>query len=132
MDIALCAIDTKKRTLEYAGANNPLYIIRNGELIQTKPDKLAIGGIEHDDQKYTTQTIQLEKGDVFYVFSDGYADQFGGPKGKKFMYKQFKETLCNIALLNLGEQKAKLDEIIEHWKGSYEQVDDILVIGAKV
>ena len=105
MDLALCAVDIKNGKLEYAGANNPLYIIRGDELIQTKADKFAIASFEDGVKQYTTHEFELQKGDVIYVFSDGYADQFGGVKGKKFMYKQFRDLLRVIKDLPLEEQK---------------------------
>jgi serine phosphatase RsbU (regulator of sigma subunit)/CHASE3 domain sensor protein len=132
MDIALCAIDYKNMQLDYAGAYNPLYIIRNGEILITKGDKFAIGSFEPGAKHFNTQSISLEKGDVIYVFSDGYADQFGGLKGKKFMYRQFRETLFSIKDLPMDEQRALLDQKIEAWKGSFEQVDDILIIGVRI
>jgi len=96
----------------------------------TKADKFAIGSMT--GEKYVNHTINLQKGDVIYVFSDGYADQFGGPKGKKFMYKRFRELLKSVIDKSMEEQKVILDEEIESWKGLYEQVDDILVIGIKI
>jgi serine phosphatase RsbU (regulator of sigma subunit)/HAMP domain-containing protein len=132
MDLALCAIDPEKRTLEFAGANNPLYLVRNGELIQTKPDKLAIGGMDHGAHKYKNHQVEVASDDIIYIFSDGYADQFGGEKGKKFMYKQFKETLKEIAPLPMNKQRDELNRIIENWRGIYEQIDDILIIGVKL
>jgi serine phosphatase RsbU (regulator of sigma subunit)/HAMP domain-containing protein len=132
MDLALCALDYDKLTLEYAGANNPLYIIRNGEILQTKADKFPIGGFEVGEKEYTNNTLQLEKGDTIYIFSDGYADQFGGKVGKKFMYKQFRDLLLDMQSLEMEAQRDKLQSVIEDWRGSYEQVDDILVIGVKV
>ena len=132
MDIALCAIDYKRMQVDYAGAYNPLYIIRNGEIIITKGDKFAIGSFEPGEKHFKTESISLEKGDLIYVFSDGYADQFGGLKGKKFMYRQFRETLLSIKDLPMDEQRALLDQKIEAWKGSFEQVDDILIIGVRI
>ena len=132
MDIALCAIDYKRMQVDYAGAYNPLYIIRNGEIIITKGDKFAIGSFEPGEKHFKTESIPLEKGDLIYVFSDGYADQFGGLKGKKFMYRQFRETLLSIKDLPMDEQRALLDQKIEAWKGSFEQVDDILIIGVRI
>ena len=131
MDVALCGIDFDNKTLEYAGANNPLYIIRNDEIMITKADKVAIGST-YTDHKYTNHTIQLEEGDSIYVFSDGYADQFGGSKGKKFMYRQFRDVLKSMKGKNMAEQKVILEQKLEEWKGKYEQVDDILVIGVKL
>jgi len=133
MDIALCVIDFKTLEIEYAGAYNPLYIIRNGELIEYKSDKFAIGShMEYPDRKYTNNVIQAEKNDMFYIFSDGFADQFGGGKGRKYMYKQFKEYLTSIAHLPLEEQKQLLDEENNNWRGKEDQVDDIIVIGFKI
>lgn len=132
MDLALCSIDKENRALEFAGANNPLYIIRNQQIIQIKPDKFAIGAFEPGTKKYTNHKVKLEKDDLIYIFSDGYADQFGGVKGKKFMYKQFKDLLLSISTLPVQEQRLKLEATIEKWKGTFEQVDDILVIGVKV
>jgi len=132
MDVALCSIDIKKNILEYAGANNPLYLIRDGELTQTKADKHAIASFEDGQHEYTKHSLELQKGDVIYIFSDGYADQFGGLKGKKFMYRQFRETLLSIIDLPMKEQRQILDDRIEEWKGNFEQVDDILVIGVKI
>ena len=132
MDIAICSIDHKKMLLEYSGAYNPLYLVRDNEILITKGDKFAIGSFNPYTKSYTTHKIPLLKGDVIYVFSDGYADQFGGVNGKKFMYKQFRETLLSIQALKMEEQGLTLEKKIEEWKGSYEQVDDILVIGVKI
>ena len=132
MDIAICSIDNKKMLLEYSGAYNPLYIVRDNEILITKGDKFAIGSFNPYTKSYTTHKIPILKGDIVYVFSDGYADQFGGNNGKKFMYRQFRETLLSIKDLSMPEQKRVLDQKIENWKGSYEQVDDILVIGVKI
>jgi sigma-B regulation protein RsbU (phosphoserine phosphatase) len=132
MDISLCMIDFKTNELEFAGANNPLYLVRNGELFTYKADKNAIGSYgEYPDKKYTNHEIKLQKDDVIYIFSDGYADQFGGPKGRKFMYSNFKELLTKLAPLSVEEQQIKLDDEFEQWRGKEVQVDDILVIGIK-
>jgi serine phosphatase RsbU (regulator of sigma subunit) len=130
MDMALCSIDRENMVLKYAGANNPLYILRDNEIHITKADKFAIGSFSQE--KYNTKEIPLQKGDLIYVFSDGYADQFGGAKGKKFMYKRFRELILSIQNLSMDEQRKKLHESIESWKGSFEQIDDILVIGVRV
>ncbi|MEO6883732.1 MAG: SpoIIE family protein phosphatase [Bacteroidia bacterium] len=133
MDLALCAINYKKMELQYAGAYNPLYIIRNNELIQTKADKFPIGYYASDVEKhYTNHTIKLEKGDCIYIFSDGYADQFGGVNGKKFMVNNFRQLIFNIHQHPIQEQKHLLNKTIEEWRGNHEQVDDIMVIGIKV
>lgn len=132
MDLALCAISKDFRSLEYAGANNPLYIVRDGDIIVTKADKFAIASFEEGEQHYTNHQFELKEGDLVYIFSDGYADQFGGVKGKKFMYRQFRELLVSIMDEPMYKQKEILDKKIESWKGSFEQVDDILVIGVRI
>jgi serine phosphatase RsbU (regulator of sigma subunit) len=132
MDMAICAISKDGKTLEYSGANNPLYLIRDEELIITKADKFAIASFNHGDQQYQNHQFEVKKGDILYVFSDGYADQFGGAKGKKFMYRQFRELLMHIKNKPMNEQKEILNSKLEDWKGEYEQVDDILVIGVRI
>jgi serine phosphatase RsbU (regulator of sigma subunit)/HAMP domain-containing protein len=132
MDLALCAISKDFKTLEYAGANNPLYLVRDGEITVTKADKLAIASFEDGKHHYTNHEFELKKGDLVYIFSDGYADQFGGVKGKKFMYRQFRELLVSIKDEPMDKQKEILNQKIEDWKGTFEQVDDILVIGVRI
>ena len=133
MDLSLCSFDPKTLELQYSGAFNPLYIIRDNELGQIKADKFPIGSyFEGEPQHYTNHVIQLQKGDYVYIFSDGYADQFGGPKGKKYMYKQFRDYLLELAGKKMDAQRNFLNNNIEHWKGSLEQVDDILVIGLHI
>ena len=133
MDLALCCYDKKTNELQYAGAFNPLYLLRKGEVNQIKADKFAIGSYYEDSsRKYTNHTIQLQSKDYVYVFSDGYADQFGGPKGKKFMYKRFRDYLLTLDGKSMNAQKDFLNDTIEDWKGSLEQIDDILVIGMHV
>jgi len=133
MDIALCAINYKKSTMEFAGANNPLWIIREGKIIEIPGDKFPVGefmGIEL--QQFTNHEWELQRNDRIYIFTDGYADQFGGPKGKKFKYRQLQELLLEIHLKPMAEQKAILDATIGQWRGDLEQVDDILVIGIRI
>lgn len=132
MDLSLVAIDYDKMILEYAGANNPLYLVRNNEFTIVKADKFAIGSFEPGTKKYTNHKIELKKGDIIYLFSDGYADQFGGSKGKKFMYKNFRNELLDIHQLEMEKQKDYLHDKMIEWQGSFEQVDDILVIGIRV
>jgi serine phosphatase RsbU (regulator of sigma subunit) len=129
MDIALCNISDT--TLQYAGANNPLYHISNGQLNEIKPSKQSIGK-QDTAEPYQNTSIPATSGDVFYLFTDGFADQFGGPKGKKFKYKPFKELLLTIHSKPMAEQKQLLDEAIEKWKGNLEQVDDICIIGVTI
>ncbi|MCW9041063.1 MAG: tetratricopeptide repeat protein [Flavobacteriales bacterium] len=143
MDIALCSIQLSENyaTLQYAGANNPLWIIRpvnnlenktsNFELVEIKADKQPIG--KHFRQNnFTNHTVSLQKGDTIYIFTDGYADQFGGPKGKKMMYKPFKEFLISIQDKNMQEQKIAVQNHFNQWKGDLEQVDDVCVIAVSV
>ncbi len=133
MDLALCCYDAKTKQLQYAGAFNPLYLIRDGEVNQLRADKFAIGGYFEDaSKKYTNHVIQLQEKDYVYVFSDGYADQFGGPKGKKFMYKRFRDYLLTLNGKSMNAQRDFLNNTIEQWKGPLEQIDDILVIGMHV
>ncbi len=131
MDMALCAFDPERMLLDYAGANCPLYLLREGEVTAFSPDKKPIGGFDLGDQGFTDHRIQLRKGDVVYIFSDGYADQFGGPKGKKFLYRRFRELLQEIHDKPMDRQKSLLLEALNQWRGAQEQVDDILVIGMR-
>jgi len=128
MDIALCMISGNE--LHYAGAYNPLWIVRNGEIIEAKANRFPVG-LSLNAQPYTTHTIKLEKGDVIYVFTDGFVDQFGGDDGKKFKSRQFKSVLSEIASKEMSEQKRLLDDIFEKWRGDLEQVDDVCVIGMR-
>lgn len=133
MDMAICAIEKGKNYIEYAGANNALYIVRNGQILETKPNKQAIGSYSEGETKdFTNHVIEVQKDDMVYIFSDGYADQFGGAKGKKLMYKKFRQVLIENAALNTYEQQAHLNNYIENWKDKLEQVDDILVIGLRI
>ncbi len=133
MDIALCSLDRSTNILEFAGANNPLYLIRNKELQVIKGDKFPIGLFsEGKTPQFNNHKITVQKGDTIYLFSDGYIDQFGGPKGKKFKQKQFNEVLLSIQDLNMDEQKSVIKNTIEQWQGQSFQVDDMLVIGVKI
>lgn len=132
MDISLCCLDRASRLLQFAGANNPVCIVTNGDLLEIKGDKQAIVGGTQASVPFTTHEIELQKGDCIYIFSDGYADQFGGDKGKKFKYSRLKELLVSVSHKPMHEQEAVLHTAIEQWRGNLEQVDDILVLGVRV
>jgi len=164
MDIALVSFNHETNILQYAGANNSLYIITDTELkimgkpsdkikqlytqdfntkdqvadisvsklfYEIKPDKMPIA-IYDNMSRFTTHEFQLQKGDQLYMFSDGYADQFGGPNDKKFKYKAFKRLLMENAHLPMNEQKKILDTTLKNWMGYTEQVDDIVIVGIKI
>lgn len=132
MDAVLCSFDFNNMVLQFAAANNPIWIIRNNELIEFSPDKIPIGKYADENKNFSLQTVQLQKGDMVYTLTDGYSDQFGGEKGKKFKYKALKKLLLSISQLSMEKQRAELDQTIENWRGNYEQVDDILIIAVKV
>lgn len=129
MDIALAAIDRQKMLLEFSGANRPVWIIRDEKLIELEPSKIAIGGHTPASQEFALQEFALQKNDRIYLFSDGYADQFGGPKEKKMMTKNFKQILLAISNDPMAAQKQLLTEKFDAWKGSLEQVDDVCIMG---
>jgi serine phosphatase RsbU (regulator of sigma subunit) len=132
MDAVICNFDFTNNKLQFAAANNPLWLIRNNELLEYKPDKMPVGKAMGEIKPFTLQEIDLQKGDLVIMITDGFADQFGGPKGKKFMYKPLKElikSLCNASLQNL---KQEMIANFENWKGTSEQVDDVLIIGVRV
>ena len=131
MDCTLCAFDFENKTLEYSSANNNFYIVRNGEIINIKADKMPVGlGVRLDS--FTTHKIQLQSGDVVYTLSDGYCDQFGGENNKKFKAKQFEQLLLTIQNKNMSEQKQILTDTFNNWTKGYEQTDDVLVIGVEI
>ncbi|MGB3947878.1 MAG: SpoIIE family protein phosphatase, partial [Bacteroidia bacterium] len=131
MDISLCRLNLKTLELEWAGANNALNLIRNGVFEEIKADKQPIG--YHAEMKpFTNHKIQLQKGDCIYIYSDGYADQFGGPKGKKFKYKQLEELIIQHHQLTANEQKQIFKRCFIEWKGALEQVDDVCLFGVRV
>lgn len=129
MDICLCAL--KGNLLQFAGAYNPLWIVRNGELKEYRGDKQPVGRFENS-APFTTTEISLQSGDTLYLFSDGFADQFGGDQGKKFMKAKFKRLLIENAALPLDQQKRMIEAEFEAWKGNHEQVDDVCVMGIKI
>ena len=132
MDISLCIFDTKTNKIQFAAAHNPLYLIRNARLQVFEADKMEIGSSSIEKQEFSNHEIQCIKGDILYLFSDGFADQFGGTQGKKYKYLKFKEFLLSIHNESMQRQKWLLDEEIEAWKGNFPQVDDIMVMGVKI
>jgi serine phosphatase RsbU (regulator of sigma subunit) len=150
MDLSLCSYDPKTLELQYAGAFNNLWVVRNNisssyqpknknelffeeHLLEIKADKFPIGSnLDGVADNYTNHKLQLQKGDCVYLYSDGFADQFGGPKGKKFKYNALKKFLVSVHHLPPEEQREKLLSAFENWRGNLEQVDDILVIGVCV
>ncbi len=136
MDMALCVIDTKTRVMQYAGANNSLYLVQesNGlpELKEIKADAMPLGYYSGKDKPFTNHSISLETGDTFYIFSDGFINQTGGERGKRLMSNKFKELLLEINDQSMYEQKELLDRKLMQWMGDNPQMDDILVIGVRV
>jgi serine phosphatase RsbU (regulator of sigma subunit) len=130
MDIAVCLVDFKRDILWFAGANCPLYLVRGGELIHYRADKMPVA-IHYKMHPFTMHEIELRKGDAFYIFSDGFADQFGGPKERKFMSMHLKETLVAMSGVPMLKQGEKLNEIFEEWRGDNPQVDDVTLIGIR-
>jgi len=131
MDLALCAINYEKLELTFSGAKNPVYIIRDQQLIELKGDKKPIGSYP-SNTSFTNHHYQLQKNDMIYIFSDGYVDQFGGPQGRKFMYKPFKKLLSSIAPLPIKDQQNTIQSRFYEWKGNIEQLDDVCVIGVRI
>jgi serine phosphatase RsbU (regulator of sigma subunit) len=133
MDMSLCVFNFKERKAQFAGANNPLILVRNNELIRYKADRFPIGVFDGErPQKFRNNEIEIADGDCYYLFSDGFADQFGGPDNKKFMNRRFEELLREVSGLPVLEQKKVLAEKLKDWMGENEQIDDILVIGIKI
>ena len=133
MDISFCCLDPNTKELRWAGANNPLWILRSGaeEMEVLEADKQPIGRYDHN-QPFQSHYVKLEEGDTIYLFSDGFPDQFGGPKGKKYYYSRFKKFLIGIGNEDLETQKEKLETELDSWKGSLEQLDDVCVMGVRL
>jgi len=132
MDCSLISFDFKNKKLIYAAANNPVWVIRDKEFIALEADRMPIGKHDKDSIPFTQREFDLQLGDVVYTLTDGFPDQFGGPKGKKFMYKQLENLLISISHESMEIQKQKLENVFENWKGDLEQVDDVCVIGVKI
>ncbi len=132
MDMALCVIDPVNKVMEYSGAQNPLIYIQDEQLYRVRGNKFPVGGYQMEEHVYTRHVINIEKPTTCYIFSDGFSDQFGGPTGRKFMAKNFRDLLYEIHQLPMEEQEKILDLVINEWMGTHEQTDDILVIGFKI
>ena len=132
IEIALCIIDLKNNTLEYSGANRPLYLVREGSVQIIRPDRMPIGIYEQETVPFTMHSLELKKGDSLYLFSDGYVDQLGGPLRKTFRVKKFRKLLLGIQDKAMAEQKQILLRNLEEWQGDVEQIDDILVMGIRI
>lgn len=133
MDISLCSIDYKRMVVEFAGAYNSLYIVRNRELLYFPGNKFPVGAfIGETINNFTNNEIAIEKGDMLYLMTDGFADQFGGPAGKKFMYRRLEELFVFVSAFPTQEQKLRLDDVFEKWRGPLEQLDDVCIIGIRI
>ncbi|MCK6641749.1 MAG: serine/threonine-protein phosphatase [Bacteroidia bacterium] len=132
MDCSLCRFDFTNKKLTIAGANNPVWIVRDGQLLELKTDKQPVGLHEGVQKDFTTQHIDLRSGDMIYTLTDGFADQFGGDKGKKYKYSRLKELLIQIAGRTVADQKFIVEKEFRAWKREYDQVDDVLVVGIKM
>ncbi len=131
MDMALCVYDDKENKLQFAGAFNSLYLFRDGELTEYKADRMPVSVHQKAGNPFTTQDIKIYEKDIIYLFSDGFADQFGGEQGKKYMYRRFREFISSINHLGMKEQKQLLEKEFMDWKRDYPQVDDVIVLGVK-
>jgi ligand-binding sensor domain-containing protein/serine phosphatase RsbU (regulator of sigma subunit) len=137
MDCSVVVFDLKNKKMSTAAANNPVWIVRNAhtgqaQIIEIKPDRMPVGKHAHDNVPFNEQTIQLQEGDLVYTLTDGYSDQFGGPKQKKYTNRRLKELLLSIALKDQKAQKASLEQSFDNWRDTNEQVDDVLIIGVSV
>jgi serine phosphatase RsbU (regulator of sigma subunit) len=132
MDMALCIIDPENKIMEFAGAQNPLIYIQEKQIFKVKPNKFPVGGFQIDNQSFTRNIIKLDKPTTFYISSDGFTDQFGGPHGRKFMAANYRDLLMEIHEMPMDEQKKILELVMNEWMGDNEQTDDVLVIGFKI
>lgn len=132
MDISLCILDTASNVIQFSGANNPVYVIHDNALREYPADRIEIGSYSSEKQKFTNHEIVCSDGDVVYLFTDGFTDQVGGRDRKKYKSQKFREFLLSVHRKSLEEQKLLLENEIETWKGPYEQIDDILVMGIRI
>jgi len=136
MDLALCVLDNNNKLMQFSGANNPLYLIKNNnggkELLEITADPMPVGFYSTNDESFSNHEIQLQPGDAFYIFSDGFIDQNGGDKNQRFGSSRFKKLLLDIHEEPMDLQKDILDQALKDWMGEHSQRDDILVIGVRV
>lgn len=129
IDLALCVIDQKSNMLSYAGAFNPVYIIRDQNLLEIAGDMMPVGVGAEEELCFTTHLYELNPDDTIYLFTDGFVDQFGGPLNRKFKYKPFREILTQISSLPMEQQKIIIEKTFNDWKGNLQQLDDVLILG---
>jgi sigma-B regulation protein RsbU (phosphoserine phosphatase) len=129
VDLAMCILDTQKNILNYAGAFNPVYIIRDQNLIEIAGDKMPVGVGAEEERPFGNHMHELKNNDAIYLFTDGFADQFGGPSGKKFKYQPFRDMLIRVSPLPMPEQKSRIKQTFDTWKGNHWQLDDVLIFG---
>jgi serine phosphatase RsbU (regulator of sigma subunit) len=132
IEISLCIIDQKAGTLEFSGANRPVYLVRGGAVQHLKPDRMPIGIYDHQVRPFTSQKVDIKSNDALYLFSDGYVDQLGGPSRKTFRSRKFRELLIEVQQEPMENQKRILDKSLARWQGDVEQIDDIVVIGIRL
>jgi len=129
IDMALCLLNTESNQIEYSGAFNPIYIVQNKRLVEINGDKMPIGVAAEEEKPFNTHRIALEPGNVIYLFTDGFVDQFGGTKGKKFKYQPFRNLILKIHEMPMHKQKEELRQAFEKWRGEHQQLDDLLIVG---
>ncbi len=132
LDISICVHDVENSSIQFAGANSPAYLLRNNEIAELKPDKMPIGIYVDEKESFSCTETKVFPGDIIYLFTDGICDQFGGAKGKKFMSSRLKYTLQSIHAIPMDMQEKEIEKVFLQWKGTIDQVDDILILGVKI
>lgn len=132
MDLVMVAVDMEKMELQFSGANNPLYIVRDGELHELKSDKFAIASFEPDSKYYSEKTFALQTGDTIFASTDGFVDQFGGAAGKKFMRRRFRELIIRVSKMPISEHNDEFSRVFDEWKATEDQVDDVLIVSIRI
>jgi serine phosphatase RsbU (regulator of sigma subunit) len=132
MDVAFCILHKDRKTLEFSGAYNSLFLFQKGELMEYRADRMPIGIYYGEKESFTNYEIDVQKGDTIYIFSDGFADQFGGPKETKYMKYNLKKLLSEIYFKPMAEQQTILKDEFEKWKGSSNQIDDVTILGVRI